>query len=110
MVGQCAARGAKGCVVSGLAPIGVTLSLPSIGGVIMNTALARRLALGDRVVWIGEKDSEPTGLGTITRITAHAIEVCWDSGVGTRCRRAQLHHLRHANLSFGTVRSEHKAA
>jgi hypothetical protein len=36
----------------------------------MNTAAARRLALGDRVVWIGKDDYQPSGPGTITRITA----------------------------------------
>ena len=49
----------------------------------MNTALARRLALGDRVVWIG-KDYEPSGQGTITRITAHQVEVRWDRLGGLR--------------------------
>jgi hypothetical protein len=36
----------------------------------MNTAMARRLALGDRVIWMGN-DRQPSGTGTITRITAH---------------------------------------
>jgi hypothetical protein len=44
-------------------------------------------------------------VGTITRITAHVVEVHWDSGAGTRYRRAQLHQLRHANLAFGTAES-----
>ena len=76
----------------------------------MNTAMARRLALGDRVVWIGKEACQPAGLGTITRITAHAVEVRWDSGAGTRYRRAQLHQLRHANLGFGTAESGDRAA
>jgi hypothetical protein len=76
----------------------------------MNTAMARRLTVGDRVVWIGKEASEPGGLGTVTRITAHAIEVRWDSGAGTRCRRAQLHHLRHANFIFGMAESADRAA
>ena len=69
----------------------------SIGGIVMNTAMARRLALGDRVVWIG-KDYEPSGQGTITRITAHQVEVRWEDETARRYRRAQLHNLRHRKL------------
>jgi hypothetical protein len=69
----------------------------SIGGIVMNTAMARRLALGDRVVWIG-KDYEPSGPGTITRITAHQVEVRWEDETARRYRRAQLHNLRHRKL------------
>ena len=58
----------------------------------MNTAVARRLALGDRVVWIG-KDYEPIGPGTITRITAHQVEVLWGDEIARRYRRTQLHNL-----------------
>jgi hypothetical protein len=76
----------------------------------MNTAMARRLVLGDRIVWIGKEPFQPAGLGTIIRITAHAVEVRWDSGEGTRLRRAQLQSLRHANLSCGTMEREHEAA
>jgi hypothetical protein len=75
----------------------------------MNTAVARRLALGDRVVWIGNEDEEPAKLGTVIRITAHAVEVRWDSGTGTRCRRAHLYHLRHANVAE-PLASGHRAA
>ena len=64
----------------------------------MNTAVARRLALSDSVVWIGKDGYQPTGLGTITRITAHEVEVRWDGGTVTRYRRAQLHNLRHVKL------------
>jgi len=72
----------------------------------MNTAMARRLALGDRVVWNGlgdrvvwnGKDYEPSGQGTITRITAHQVEVRWEDETARRYRRAQLHNLRHRNL------------
>ena len=64
----------------------------------MNTAVARRLALGDRVVWIGDDGYQPTGAGTITRITAHEVEVRWDGGTVTRYRRAHLHNLRHVKL------------
>jgi hypothetical protein len=46
----------------------------------MNTAVARRLAIGDRVIWIGEDGYQPTVLGTVTRVTAHEVEVRWDSG------------------------------
>ncbi len=63
----------------------------------MNTAVARRLALGDRVVWIG-KDYELSGHGTITRITAHQVEVRWEDETARRYRRAQLHNLRHRKL------------
>jgi hypothetical protein len=63
----------------------------------MNTAMARRLALGDRVVWIG-KDYEPSGQGTITRITAHQVEVRWEDETARPYRRAQLHNLRHVKL------------
>jgi hypothetical protein len=61
----------------------------------MNTAMARRLALGDRVVWIG-KDYEPSGPGTITRITAHQVEVLWEDETARRYRRTQLYNLRHS--------------
>jgi hypothetical protein len=64
----------------------------------MNTAVARRLASGDRVVWISQDGYQPAGPGTITRITAHEVEVRWDGGRAMRYRRAHLHNLRH--LSF----------
>jgi hypothetical protein len=69
----------------------------------MNTAVARRLALSDSVVWIGKDGHQPTGLGTITRITAHEVEVRWDGRTVTRYRRAQLHNLRHVKLISETV-------
>jgi hypothetical protein len=68
------------------------------GGIVMNTAVARRLALGDRVVWIGEDDYQPSGPGMITRITAHQVEVRWEDETARRYRRAQLHNLRHRKL------------
>jgi hypothetical protein len=64
----------------------------------MNTAWARRLALGDRVIWVGKDDCQPSGPGTITRITAHQVEVLWDGETARRYRRAQLHNLRHVKL------------
>jgi len=64
----------------------------------MNTAVARRLALGDRVVWIGKDDCQPSGPGTITRITAHQLEVLWEDETARRYRRTQLHNLRHRKL------------
>jgi hypothetical protein len=64
----------------------------------MNTAMARRLALGDRVIWMGKDDCQPSGIGTITRITAHQVEVLWEGETARRYRRAQLHNLRHAKL------------
>src|SRR5215510_13437735 len=66
----------------------------------MNTALARRLALGDRVIWMGKDDCQPSGPGTIIRITAHQVEVLWEGEPARRYRRAQLHHLRHETLIF----------
>jgi hypothetical protein len=65
----------------------------------MNTAFARRLALGDRVFWVGKNDYRPGGPGTITRITAHQVEVLWENETARRYRRAQLHNLRHAKLT-----------
>ena len=61
----------------------------------MNTALARRLALGDCVIWTGKDDCQPSGRGTIIRITAHQVEVLWEDETARRYRRAQLHNLRH---------------
>ncbi|MET0631821.1 MAG: hypothetical protein ABWY92_13245 [Xanthobacteraceae bacterium] len=75
----------------------------------MNTAVARRLALDDRVAWIGKDGYQPAGLGTITRVTAHDVQVRWDGGTVTRYRRAQLHNLRHAKLIFETVESGRRA-
>jgi hypothetical protein len=69
------------------------------GGIIMNTALARRLALGDRVIWMGKDDYQPSGPGTIIRITAHQVEVVWEGETAKRYRRAQLHNLRHEKLA-----------
>ena len=64
----------------------------------MNTATARRLTLGDRVIWTGNDDCQPGGLGTIIRITAHQVEVLWEGARARRYRRAQLHNLRHEKL------------
>jgi hypothetical protein len=64
----------------------------------MNTALARRLALGDRVIWMGKDDCQPSGPGTIIRITAHQVEVLWEGETARRYRRAQLYNLRHVKL------------
>ncbi len=61
----------------------------------MNTAMARRLALGDCVIWIGKEDCQHNGPGTITRITAHQVEVLWEGEAARRYRRAQLHNIRH---------------
>src|SRR6516225_10493966 len=70
----------------------------SSGGNIMNTALARRLALGDRVIWMGKDDCQPSVPGTIIRVTAHQVEVLWEGETARRYRRAQLHNLRHVKL------------
>jgi len=61
----------------------------------MNTAIARRLSLGDHVIWVGNDDCMPSGPGTITRITAHQIEEWWEGEAARRYRRTQLHNLRH---------------
>jgi hypothetical protein len=65
----------------------------------MNTALARRLALGHRVIWMGKDDCQPSGPGTIIRITAHQVEVLWEGETAKRYRRAQLYNLRHVKLT-----------
>ena len=64
----------------------------------MNTAVARRLALGDCVIWMGTDDCQPRRPGTITRITAHQVEVLWEGATARRYRRAQLHNLLHVKL------------
>jgi len=64
----------------------------------MNTAMARRLVLGDRVVWVGKNDYQPSRPSTITCITAQQVEVLWEGETARRYRRAQLHNLRHAKL------------
>ena len=69
----------------------------------MNTALARRLALGDRVIWMGKDDYQPSGPGTIIRITAHQVEVLWEGETAKRYRRSQLHNLRHEKLIFAAA-------
>jgi len=66
----------------------------------MNTAMARRLALGHRVVWMGKDDCQPGESGTIIRITAHQVEVLWEGETARRYRRAQLHNLRHEKPIF----------
>jgi hypothetical protein len=63
----------------------------------MNTAVARRLALGDRVVWASKDLSAQPG--TIARITAHQIEVLWEDETARRYRRAQLHNLRRLSVA-----------
>jgi hypothetical protein len=45
---------------------------------------------------MGRDNCQPEGTGTITRITAHQIEVLWEGESSRRYRRAQLHNLRHA--------------
>jgi len=47
---------------------------------------------------MGKDDCHPSGPGTITRITAHQIEVLWEGETARRYRRAQLHYLRHVKL------------
>ena len=66
----------------------------------MDTATARRLALGDRVTCVGKDNCQPSGPGTIIRITAHQVEVLWEGEPARRYRRAQLHLLRHENPIF----------
>ena len=64
----------------------------------MNTGLGRRLALGDRVIWMNKDDCQPTGPDTIIRITAHQVEVLWEGETARRYRRAQLYKLPHVKL------------
>ncbi len=64
----------------------------------MNTTLGRRLALGDRVIWMNKDDCRLTGPGTIIHITAHQVEVLWEGETARRYRRAQLYKLRHVKL------------
>ena len=73
----------------------ILLSSRAIRGIVMNTALARRLAF---VIWVGKDDCQPSGPGTITRITAHQVEVLWEGETARRYRRAQLHNLRCVRL------------
>jgi hypothetical protein len=68
----------------------------------VNTAAARRLAFGDRVVWVGRDGYQPAGLGTIIRVTAHHLAVSWDAERVIRYRRVQLDSLRHAKPVDGT--------
>jgi hypothetical protein len=49
---------------------------------------------------MGKDDCQPSGPGTITRITAHQIEVLWEGETARRYRRVQLHLLRHEKLVF----------
>ena len=74
----------------------------------MNTAMARRLALGDRVIWTDKENCQPSGRGTIIRITAHQVEVLWGE-TAKRYRRAQLHNLRHVKSSFAAAEPRCKA-
>jgi hypothetical protein len=76
----------------------------------MNTAVARRLALGDRVVWISKDGYQPTGPGTITRISVHEVDVRWDGGTLKRYRRVHLHNFRHVSLISETVENRQEAA
>ena len=80
----------KGCAVpERCRPSVLVLSRAIIWGIVMNTAMARRLALGDRVIWIGTDDYQPSGPGTITRITAHQVE---GGALGGRNREALSPH------------------
>jgi hypothetical protein len=47
---------------------------------------------------MGKDDYQPSGPGTIIRITAHQVEVLWEDETARRYRRAQLHNLRHEKL------------
>jgi hypothetical protein len=74
----------------------------------VNTAAARRLAFGDRVLWVGKDGYQPAGLGTITLVTAHELAVTWDGERVIRYRRVQLYNLRHANSGCLTAfRADH---
>src|SRR5262249_16847277 len=89
----------KGCAVLRLChPSVLSFEVDHLGGIIMNTASARRVGLGGRVIWMGKDDCQPSGPGTIIRVTAHQVEVLWEDETARRYRRAQLHNLRHVNL------------
>jgi hypothetical protein len=47
---------------------------------------------------MGKDNYQPSGPGTIIRITAHQVEVLWPDETARRYRRAQLHNLRHEKL------------
>jgi hypothetical protein len=47
---------------------------------------------------MGKDDCQPSGSGTIIRITAHQVEVLWEGETARRYRRAQLYNLRHVKL------------
>jgi hypothetical protein len=47
---------------------------------------------------MGKDDCQPSGPGTITRITAHQVEVLWEGETVRRYRRAQLDSLRQEKL------------
>ena len=66
----------------------------------MNTAMARRLALGDRVIWMGKDDYQPSGPGTIIRITAHQVEVLWEgeTASATAARNCTTFDMRNSSL------------
>jgi hypothetical protein len=49
---------------------------------------------------MGKDDCQPSGPGTITRITAHQVEVLWEGETARRYRRSQLYNLRHVKLIF----------
>ncbi len=55
----------KGRAVPWAPPIDPTSLGDLFGGIVMNTAVARRLAVGDRVIWMGKGDCQPSGPGTI---------------------------------------------
>jgi hypothetical protein len=88
----------KGRALLGRRPRSKSIFVAINGDFGMNTAVARRLALGDRVVWLGKDGYQPTGSGTITRITAHEVEVRWQGEAVSRYRRAHLHNLRHVEV------------
>jgi hypothetical protein len=88
----------KGRAVPERRPVDPLLLADQSEGIVMNTTVARSLALGDRVTWAGKNDYQPSGPGTITRITAHQVEVLWEDETARRYRRTQLHNLRHRKL------------
>ena len=48
----------------------------------MNTAVARRLALGDRVVWVGKSDHQPSGRAELEHAAARVLRLA--IGLGLR--------------------------
>src|SRR5262249_16096198 len=63
-----------------------------------NTAVARRLAFGGRVVLVGKNGYQPRGPGPVTPITGHQVEGLWEEETARGHRRPQLYKFRKTRL------------